>query len=45
MSREVRGMLVGVCIVILAIASWLLKEKPASAPGGGGPTTTAPERK
>jgi hypothetical protein len=45
MTREVRGMLIGVCIVILAVAAWLLKEKPATAPGGAGAPVTAPERK
>jgi hypothetical protein len=45
MSREIRGMLIGVCIVILAVAAWLLKEKPAPAPAGAGSATTAPERK
>jgi hypothetical protein len=38
-------MLIGVCIVILAVAAWLLKEKPATTPGATGTTTTAPERK
>ncbi len=45
MDRETRGILIGVCIVILAVAAWLLKEKPATAPGGVGPTIAAPERK
>jgi hypothetical protein len=45
MTRETRGMLIGVCIVILAIAAWLLREKPATAPGGTGATIAAPERK
>lgn len=45
MTREVRGMLVGVCIVALAFAAWFLKEKPATSPGGAGTTTPAPERK
>lgn len=45
MTREVRGMLMGACIVILAIAAWLLKEKPAPAPAGAGTTITAPEKK
>jgi hypothetical protein len=39
MSREVRGMLMGLCIVILAAAAYFLKEKPMSAPGGAGTTT------
>ena len=39
MSREVRGMLLGVCIVILAAAAYFLRDKPASAPGGTVPTT------
>ena len=38
MSREVRGMLIGVCIVILAAAAYFLREKPVSAPGGTAPT-------
>ena len=38
MSREVRGMLMGACIVILAAAAYFLKEKPASTPGAA-PTT------
>jgi hypothetical protein len=45
MTREVRGMLIGVCIVLLAVAAWVLKEKPATAPGGAGTATTAPDRK
>ena len=45
MTREIRGMLIGVCIVILAIAAWLLKEKPAEAPSGAGTATTATEKK
>jgi len=44
MTREIRGMLIGVCIVILAVAAWLLKEKPVNAPGGAGTATTAPEK-
>lgn len=39
MSREVRGMLLGLCIVILAAAAYFLKEKPATTPGSGAPTT------
>ena len=39
MSREVRGMLMGLCIVILAAAAYLLKDKPASTPGAAGPAT------
>lgn len=45
MDRETRGILIGVCIVILAVAAWLLKDKPATAPGGAGPTIAAPDRK
>ena len=45
MTREVRGMLIGVCIVILAFAAWFLKEKSAPAPAGYGFGTSAPERK
>lgn len=45
MTREIRGMLIGLCIVILAIAAWLLKEKPTNAPSGAAPMTTAPEKK
>ena len=39
MSREVRGMLIGLCIVILAAAAYFLKDKPASTPGAAGPPT------
>ena len=39
MSREVRGLLMGLCIVILAAAAFLLRDKPTSAPGGTAPTT------
>jgi hypothetical protein len=39
MSREIRGILFGVCIVILAAAAFFLRDKPASAPGGTAPTT------
>jgi hypothetical protein len=44
MSREVRGMLMGLCIVILAAAAYFLKDKPANPPRADGPTTqrTAP---
>jgi len=45
MTREIRGMLIGVCIVILAIAAWLLKEKPANTPGGAGTAVAAPEKR
>lgn len=38
MSRETRGMLMGLCIVILAAAAYFLKEKPANTPGAT-PTT------
>ena len=44
MNKEIRGMLIGLCIVILAVAAYVLKEKPANAPDGAA-TTTAPERK
>ena len=33
MSREIRGMLLGLCIVILAAAAYFLKGKPANTPG------------
>lgn len=33
MSREVRGMLIGLCIVILAVAAYFLKDKPTNTPG------------
>ena len=39
MSREVRGMLMGLCIVILAAAAYFLKDKPAGTPGAAVPTT------
>jgi hypothetical protein len=39
MSREVRGMLMGLCIVILAAAAYFQKEKPMNTPGGAGTTT------
>lgn len=45
MTKEVRGMLIGVCIVILAFAAWYLDDKPRNAQGGAGTTTTAPDRK
>lgn len=45
MDKEIRGMLIGLCIVILAVAAWILKEKPANAPGGTGPTTTVPDKR
>lgn len=45
MTPEIRGMLMGACIVILAIAAWVLKEKPAPTPAGAGTTITAPEKK
>jgi hypothetical protein len=45
MTREIRGMLIGLCIVILAAGMYFLKEKPANTPGGAGTTTTAPEKK
>ncbi len=39
MSREVRGMLLGLCIVVLAAAAYFLKDKPANMPSGAPPTT------
>jgi hypothetical protein len=39
MSREVRGMLMGLCIVLLAAAAYFLKEKPATTPGAAGTST------
>jgi hypothetical protein len=42
MNREIRGMLIGLCIVILAAAAFFLKEKPATPPGGAGTTTQRP---
>jgi hypothetical protein len=39
MSREVRGMLIGLCIVILAAGAYFLKGKPANTPGSAPPTT------
>ena len=44
MSREIRGMLLGLCIVILAAAAYFLKGKPTDTPGAARPTTqrTAP---
>ncbi|HYI07224.1 MAG TPA: hypothetical protein VD858_20220 [Reyranella sp.] len=39
MSREVRGMLMGLCIVILAAAAYFLKDRPANTPGAGGTAT------
>jgi hypothetical protein len=39
MSREVRGMLMGLCIVILAATAYFLKDKPANPPGAAVPTT------
>jgi len=44
MSREIRGMLIGLCIVLLAAAAYFLKDKPVNAPRAGGPPTqhTAP---
>ena len=39
MSREVRGMLMGLCIVILAAAAYFLKDRPANAPGAAGTAT------
>ena len=45
MNKEIRGMLMGLCIVILAIAAWALKEKPVNAPGGPVATTTTLDKK
>jgi hypothetical protein len=42
MNREIRGMLIGLCIVILAVAAYFLKEKPTTMPGGAGTTTQRP---
>ena len=39
MSREVRGMLMGLCIVILAAAAYFLKATPSNTPGASGTTT------
>jgi hypothetical protein len=39
MSREVRGMLMGLCIVILAAAAYFLKDRPTNAPGAAGTAT------
>ncbi len=39
MSREIRGMLIGLCIVILATAAYFLREKPGNTPSGAGTTT------
>ena len=39
MSREVRGMLMGLCIVILAAAAYFLKDRPANPPGAAGTAT------
>ena len=39
MSREVRGMLMGLCIVILAAAAYFLKDRPATTPGAAGTAT------
>ena len=39
MSREVRGMLMGLCIVILAAGAYFVRDKPANPPGAAGPTT------
>jgi hypothetical protein len=38
-------LLIGVCIVVLAVAAWTLRDKPATAPGGAGTTITAPDKK
>ena len=39
MSREIRGMLIGLLIVILAAAAYFLRDKPANAPGAAAPPT------
>ena len=39
MSREVRGMLMGLCIVILAATAYFLKDRPASTPAPAGTAT------
>ncbi len=40
MSKEVRGILMGLCIVLLSAAAYFLRDKPASPPTGT--ETTAP---
>jgi hypothetical protein len=45
MNKEIRGMLIGLCIVILAVAAYVLKEKPVNAPDGTRAATTASENK
>jgi hypothetical protein len=40
MSREVRGMLMGLCIVILAAGAYFLRDKPANPPPGAAAPTT-----
>ncbi|WP_422001172.1 hypothetical protein [Reyranella sp.] len=45
MSKEIRGMLLGLCIVILAVAAYVLRDRPArptEAPGGPAPTSQRP---
>jgi hypothetical protein len=39
MSREVRGMLMGLCIVMLAAAAYFLKDKPTNTPSAAGTAT------
>lgn len=39
MSREVRGMLMGLCIVLLATAAYFLRDRPANPPAGAATTT------
>jgi hypothetical protein len=45
MTQEMRGILIGVCIVLLAVAAWFLKEKPRPVPTTPGPPIAAPDRK
>ncbi len=42
MSKEVRGMIFGLCIVLLATAAYFLKEKPATTPSTPTATTQRP---
>jgi hypothetical protein len=39
MSREVRGMLIGLCIVILAAGAYFLKGKSTNTQGSATPAT------
>ena len=41
MSKEVRGMVMGLCIVLLAVAAYFLRDRPAGAPAGTATTTQA----